>query len=269
MGLVRKAKHISAVRRLVICHIGATADRCGQKAWRSNALVMEELGVSLDTVKDARKDAVDSGFLVPTSKAPRGAGNTKTMEYRLQIPAINSGSTAPIPKRNGGPRPPISSKEMGATDSINRGCGGQKIGAAEAHPSGFPSGFPSGLRHDGVGDLAEPHNRPPDPNPKYPSQQQKTGDAPGGAAKDHAADAASMDEKKPRPQLGAMVHRMLVNTNPARAGAAKPPPRRDNWAVREDLERHKERLAGIDSCELCDEHGYLGDDKCWHGKPAA
>src|SRR4029079_11014603 len=45
-------------------------------------LVVEELGVSRDTVKRARSAAVRRGLWVVSKPAPRGAGNTKTAEYR-------------------------------------------------------------------------------------------------------------------------------------------------------------------------------------------
>ena len=124
---VRRCKAIPVAQRLVIAHIGATADPQGLNAWRANDRVVNELGVSPDTVKRARAAAVRHGFMVATRPAPRGAGNSKTTEYQLLMPVDNSVNRCSSA--------PISGEEIGAADGINRCSSAQLIGAAECPPS--------------------------------------------------------------------------------------------------------------------------------------
>jgi hypothetical protein len=44
MDVVRRSTHIPVTQRLVICHIGATANPQGHNAWRANGDVMAQLG---------------------------------------------------------------------------------------------------------------------------------------------------------------------------------------------------------------------------------
>jgi len=80
LDAVRRSRHIPVTQRLVISHIGATANPQGCNAWRANRDVMAEIGVSLDTVERARAAALRAGLMVVTRPAPRGAGNTQTVE---------------------------------------------------------------------------------------------------------------------------------------------------------------------------------------------
>lgn len=130
LDAVRKCSKIPAGQRLVIEHIGGTADQAGNDAWKANARVMAELGVSLDTVKRARKAAVTEKLWVVSSPAPKGAGNTHTTEYRLVMPTpVNECTTAPISEE-------IDAVEtqIGANDAVNGGKSTPEIGAAEVPP---------------------------------------------------------------------------------------------------------------------------------------
>jgi hypothetical protein len=93
-----------------------------------------------------------------------------------------------------------------------------------------------------------------DPPSQKNSEERKT--APDGASPE--------DDKKPRPQLNSSVHKLVRTTSIEQAG--NPPPNRGD-RLHDDLERSKERLAGISACIDCDDDGYLPDGtKCWHGK---
>jgi hypothetical protein len=111
----------------------------------------------------------------------------------------------------------------------------------------------------------------PDPgnaNKKNPSQKQEQEHAPNGASLEEETD----DPRKPRPQLGWMIHRLLKATNIEQAG--NPPPRRDTHTdtgtEHIDLDPWVQRQRGIGACTLCDASGYLDDGaRCWHGKATA
>jgi hypothetical protein len=149
LSAVRCCKAITADRRLVIEHLGNTADQYGRNAWRGAATICGEIGVSQDTVKRARADAVKHGLLLVTKPAPRGAGNTKTAEYRLLMPVVtdsanhSDGADDPI---NRGTGAPICDDEIGARLHGNRGTGAPEIGALVHPPSGSSSGNTSGER---------------------------------------------------------------------------------------------------------------------------
>ncbi|RIR89267.1 hypothetical protein [Mycobacteroides abscessus] len=124
LGVVRHLRDIPAVQRLVIEDIGGTSDKNGNEAWKSNKKVMDELGVSLDTVKRARRAAVDHGLWVVT-KLGRACGkgdDKETTHYRLTMP-VNGCSTAPI-----------KDDLTGAADGVN-GCSTALLTGAEIAPS--------------------------------------------------------------------------------------------------------------------------------------
>ncbi|QOF30203.1 helix-turn-helix domain-containing protein [Mycobacteroides abscessus] len=134
LGVVRHLRDIPAVQRLVILDIGDTSDKYGHEAWKSNKRVMDELGVSLDTVKRARRAAVDHGLWVVTKPGRAcGKGDDKeTTHYRLTMP-VNGCSTAPI-----------KDDLTGAVDGVN-GCSRAPLMGAEIAPSsGTSSGITSG-----------------------------------------------------------------------------------------------------------------------------
>ncbi|MDM2171517.1 Uncharacterised protein [Mycobacteroides abscessus subsp. abscessus] len=134
LGVVRHLRDIPAVQRLAILDIGDTSDKNGLDAWKSNKKVMDELGVSLDTVKRARRAAVDHGLWVVTKPGRAcGKGDDKeTTHYRLTMPA-NGCSTAPI-----------KDDLTGAADGVN-GCYRAPLMGAEIAPSsGTSSGITSG-----------------------------------------------------------------------------------------------------------------------------
>lgn len=157
--VVRRCNDVPAAQRLVILHIGATADPQGRNAWRANNLVADELGVSLGTVKRARTAAIDHGLMVVTRPAPRGAGNTKTAEYQLTVPSAFATVGDP---GNGGSAAPISAEEIGAADSKNRCRTAPEIGAAETHPSVLSSASSSGEKRAGEQSLQAEANLAPD-----------------------------------------------------------------------------------------------------------
>ncbi len=139
---VRRSKAIPVAQRLVIAHIGATANPEGCNAWRANDTVVEELGVSPDTVKRARAAAIQQGLWVVSKAAPRSRGSRKTHEYRLLMPvhnAVSGGSSAPT---NGAPTHHL----VGAAEPLSGCSGGTLVGAAECTPSVISSGIPSGER---------------------------------------------------------------------------------------------------------------------------
>jgi len=131
---------VPPVQRAVIAEIGLHANSQGRNAWRANARIMDELGVSLDTVKRARRAAVECGLMVVTKPAPKGAGNTRTAEYRLTMPPINGCATAPI----SGDKWVQHSAEMGAAQPINGCSTAPEMGAEIAPPLGSSLGNPLG-----------------------------------------------------------------------------------------------------------------------------
>jgi hypothetical protein len=141
---VRRFKPISVAQRLVIAHIGATADPDGRNAWRANDKLVDELGVSPETVKRARTAAVRYGLMIVTESAPRSRGNRKTHEYRLLIPANANESVSGV-----GSDPtnadPINDL-VGSAGSVSGVTGDPLVGSAECTPSVIASGIASGGR---------------------------------------------------------------------------------------------------------------------------
>jgi hypothetical protein len=139
MDAVRRRTDISADQRIVIMHVGATADQYGNDAWRDNKTVATELHISIDTVTNARKNAAKSGLWTETRPARGGRSGGRSAEYRLTMPAgmvrsgaddsVKSSDTAPEIIRNAAVNGPTQSGEWSD---------------AERTPSGIPSGLPSG-----------------------------------------------------------------------------------------------------------------------------
>ncbi|WP_131822577.1 helix-turn-helix domain-containing protein [Mycobacteroides chelonae] len=149
LGVVRHLRDIPAVQRLAILDIGDTSDKNGNEAWKSNKRVMDELGVSLDTVKRARRAAIDYGLWVVTKPGRAcGKGDDKeTTHYRLTMPAVGA-SAAPSNDEtevlNGCSTAPIKDDLTGAVDGVN-GCYRAPLMGAEIAPSsGISSGTSSG-----------------------------------------------------------------------------------------------------------------------------
>lgn len=149
LGVVRHLRDIPAVQRLAILDIGDTSDKNGNEAWKSNKRVMDELGVSLDTVKRARRAAIDHGLWVVTKPGRAcGKGDDKeTTHYRLTMPAVGA-SAAPSNDEtevlNGCSTAPIKDDLTGAVDGVN-GCYRAPLMGAEIAPSsGTSSGITSG-----------------------------------------------------------------------------------------------------------------------------
>lgn len=87
MDAVRRCTEITAERRIVISHIGATADQWGNKAWRDSKTVAAEVGVSPDTITRARQDGIKHGLWVETRPYSGGRGSAgRSAEYRLTVP---------------------------------------------------------------------------------------------------------------------------------------------------------------------------------------
>lgn len=100
---IRCDSTVPATRQRVIAQIGATADENGNGAWMTNERVMKALGVSLRTVKRARREAVEKGYWVITKPGRAcGQGTGFTTHYRLTMPVVNGVSTAPINDENPG-----------------------------------------------------------------------------------------------------------------------------------------------------------------------
>ncbi|BDY26624.1 hypothetical protein [Mycolicibacterium mageritense] len=135
LGAVRRCIVIPAAQRLVIEHIGDTADRNGMGARMSTDRVTAELGVSPETVKRARSAATQNGLWVVVSKPRRGrpraeGGNARAAEYRL---------TAPDKRVSGAPI--TGDKEV--SDAPKLGQKRAKNGSVETTPSGSSSGSSS------------------------------------------------------------------------------------------------------------------------------
>lgn len=214
-------------------------------------------------VRRAFSAGKECGYLVFVQGRQRGRGHMRADEHRLAfphgIPDSVSALNGEIPDSPSGIRAEIPDKTV-----ENAGQNGHKYrtnsseiadkansSTSDTDPS---KGFPKGFQKGSLQGFGQENN---------PSEKQQ-----------HAPDGAGLDEKKPRPQLPAMVHGLLKSTNPARAGNRPPPLKND--AVREEREPFVERIQGIAACELCDHFGdvleELGDGepvRCWHGKEPA
>jgi hypothetical protein len=144
MDAVRQCTAISAERRIVIMHIGATADQFGNDAWRDNKTVADELRVAEKTVTRARDDATRHELWSET----RPADNKHTARYRLRMPPTWVDSSV-YPNGLGG------TPESVWVDSTVRLGGLQSPlgGTPESTASGISSGSPSGCSSDPWGDI--------------------------------------------------------------------------------------------------------------------
>ncbi|MBO0885672.1 MAG: hypothetical protein J2P17_36125 [Mycobacterium sp.] len=79
---VYRDKTLTPTQRLAIIGLGLTADREGNEAWRSNARIAADIGVSKRTVESAIPAGVAAGYLKVTRKA-RGMAN----HYQLGVPS--------------------------------------------------------------------------------------------------------------------------------------------------------------------------------------
>lgn len=86
MDAVRRCTEIHPARRLVILHIGATANPDGQRAFCSSERVEAQIGVSRNTIRRARQEAVQLGLWVETTPARGGRNGGSSAVYRLLMP---------------------------------------------------------------------------------------------------------------------------------------------------------------------------------------
>jgi hypothetical protein len=140
---VRCCTAIPAAQRLVIAHIGATADPQGRNAWRCNDLVVDELGVSPETVKRARKAAVGHGLWVVSRAAPRFRGSRKTHEYRLMVP-VSGVETTPFSGVSSDPTNDPTNDLVGSAETVSGVRSDPLVGSGECTPSVYSSGNSSG-----------------------------------------------------------------------------------------------------------------------------
>ncbi len=144
LGGVRRCTAIPAAQRLVIEHIGDTADRNGLRARMSTDRVMAELGVERDTVRRAPSAAARHGLWAVVSKPRRGrppaeGGAARAAEYQLTMPD-NERSTAPITPNNERSTAPITDDKERST-ATKLALYSHEIGALERPPFGFFFGF--------------------------------------------------------------------------------------------------------------------------------
>lgn len=295
LSAVRRQTQIPIARRTVIEHIGDTADRYGRNAWRSTETVCAELGVSLDTVKRGRRDGVIHGLWVVSKAAPKGAGNTKTAEYRLLLPpAVEvfddehqgddaESETTAVDSIYGGTRASIS--------EINGGTSARKwvhqcteIGAPVHPPSGISSGNSSGERARARDD--EPLDVETVPDRENALSLQNFPPTENDAADAEAPDAQP-DDDTPPPKY---CHNHMPNGAKHGCHDCKDARlARHAWdrehAVDELLaeilgrrEANAARSRDIATCELCDETGWVLTDpndrddtlkRCDHGRAVA
>ncbi|WP_407662494.1 helix-turn-helix domain-containing protein [Mycolicibacterium palauense] len=140
MDAVRRCTGITAERRIVIMHIGATADKDGKGAWRDNRTVAAEVAVSEDTVTRARRDGIEHGLWVETRAARGGRGGAgRTAEYRLVIPGKVRTDAGDSWERSAAvPEKVRTAAGKGPQEST------EKVRTA-ADPSGISSGISSGV----------------------------------------------------------------------------------------------------------------------------
>ena len=250
--VVRCCTDIPVAQRLVILHIGATADPKGRNAWRANGLVVEELGVSPGTVKRARNVAIKHGLMAVTRAAPRGAGNTKTAEYQLTLPADVQAVDNP---RNGGSTAPIYPPEIGSAEAGNRAKTTPEIGSAESHPSVTFGSFFGGTRTRGDSDAVEggPDSFPgnSEPPPPTPDPADEPEPAPAATASQRAW---VMGPHGPR------CRSHVNDPDPPKCGGC----RDARMAAEAEAETARKTRAtniknAIDSCNDCDKYGRLDD----------
>lgn len=143
---------LSTAEKCVVAYIGLSADRNGQNAWRANGRVIDRVDVSKNTVKRARRAAVEHRLMVVTKPAPRGAGNTRTAEYQLTMPPE-------IDPREG----PYIGGEMGPGETRNGPSASNKwtqerpeMDPGEGPPLGSSLGYPLGESFGAASTAPEP-----------------------------------------------------------------------------------------------------------------
>ena len=162
MDAVRTCTAITADRRIVILHIGATADQNGNHAWRDNKTVAAEVGVSVDTVTRARQDAIAHGLWIETRPASGGRGAAgRSAEYRLTTTENVRSSADDSEKRSAA----VPEKVRTGAEKGPQQCGKRSAGVRT--PSGFSSGSSSGVSS---GDRVRVHN--PTGGHKYKSREE-------------------------------------------------------------------------------------------------
>ncbi|TDZ87353.1 hypothetical protein DE4585_00345 [Mycobacteroides salmoniphilum] len=149
MEAVRLDTWLTIAQRLIIIHIGSCADKYGVNAWKSNADAAKELGVTVKTVKRARRDASVRGFWVVTKPGrTAGQGMGYTTVYRLTMPAFNGVTADPIkdetPDFDGDCGVPLKDNLTGTVESIDGDSGVHCGGLGNTPHSGIYSGIYSG-----------------------------------------------------------------------------------------------------------------------------
>ena len=152
MDAVRRCGDIPPMQRMVIQHIGDTANRDGCQAWRANDVIVAELGVNKDTVAVARKAAAKRGLWVETAPARGGRNGGKSAEYRLIVPTdLIRRSPDDLAKWSG------IDTEMVRNPTVNGPELTGKWSGVARTPSGISSGTTSGLSS---GDSPQPDLEP-------------------------------------------------------------------------------------------------------------
>jgi len=220
------AAPIPEAQRLVILLIGLSANRRGFNAWRSNTSLMRTAGVSLSTVKRARAAAVELGLLEVTKPAPRGAGNTRTTEYRLVHP------------RNGVTSDTISGEIVSPAT---------RNGVTRDPEMVSPANPPLVSPWDSLGGAAPVDQEPAGGQPTQPRNTHPEAD------------------DDPEPPLRCRTHRYTPVDQIEPCGACKTVREANERRHRAWQERRRTRAtsarAAADSCAWCDEHAFrLGPD---------
>jgi hypothetical protein len=175
-------------------------------------------GLSRDRAFGSLRQLTDAGYLTETGRSGGGRGLTARRSHNLTKPptpasvvyeepqpsasAVYAETTdaSVVNHRRKRRKPPTPAAQFSAVDA------GQ---GTRFSPTGTSSGTSSGTRAPSEAtndDSASPQN----PKNKDLSEKQKQKPATDGAGDDD-------DDKKPRPQLGPMVHKLLKTTNPDNA----------------------------------------------------
>jgi hypothetical protein len=215
---------------VVICTTFTRADGTGWAVELDTIAAKLPAGLSRNRTFGVLRQLTDAGYLTETARSGGGRRLTARRAHNLTKPQ------PPVPVDNPAKPQPLAAVVYGETataSGINHNrkrlkpqppaaqfvavCADQ---GTRFSPTGTSSGTPSGTR--GAGEpTARPASPPTPATPKTKDLSEKQKQKP---ANDGASDDDD-DSKKPRPQLGPMVHKLLKTTNPDNAGDSVLSPR--------------------------------------------
>jgi hypothetical protein len=217
---------------VVICTTFTRADGTGWSVELDKIAAKLPGGLSRDRAFGSLRQLTDAGYLTETARSGGGRGVTARRSHNLTKPQPPTSAVSEKPPtqasavyeettdasvvnhRRKRRKPPTQTSWFVAV------CADQ---STRFSPTGTSSGTSSGTRAPSE-PTAQPDNPPTQATPKNKdlSEKQKQKPTNDDASNDSDDDD---DDKKPRPQLGGMIHKLLKTTNPDNAGDSMLSPR--------------------------------------------